>query len=296
MPEFNYLVGGYNIRLPEGHALPDYQTRYKRYDFTLGELARIVSEKYPGFPRIDIGANIGDSWALMNKHVVTETLLIEGDPAYTNLLKFNVDRLGHPAQICKVFCGTESGNISEESIRRTGSGTSSIKKTRPLAVDLTIPVLTFHEILNLYPNFKLSRLIKLDTDGYDFGIIKTNASLFSQMQAVVYYECAPFEQENGLKDSIESFQELIKFFKYFVIYDNFGHFMCSLEGDNLFEKYLELMVFLVSNRVDGAAVYYLDIAAFTPNNKDLFTILRDFEISRFFKRTGQVLISQTFGS
>src|SRR3989344_4719744 len=249
MPEFNYLVGGYNIRLPEGHALPDYQTRYKRYDFTLGELARIVSEKYPGFPRIDIGANIGDSWALMNKHVVTETLLIEGDPAYTNLLKFNVDRLGHPAQI-----------------------------------------------RNLCPNFKLSRLIKLDTDGYDFGIIKTNASLFSQMQAVVYYECAPFEQENGLKDSIESFQELIKFFKYFVIYDNFGHFMCSLEGDNLFEKYLELMVFLVSNRVDGAAVYYLDIAAFTPNNKDLFTILRDFEISRFFKRTGQVLISQTFGS
>jgi FkbM family methyltransferase len=286
MPEFDYLVGGHKIRFPEGHALPDYQKMYKRYDFTLGELARIVSEKYPGSPRIDIGANIGDSWALMNKHVVTETLLIEGDPAYTNLLKFNVDRLGHPAQICEAFCGAENGSVSEESIRRTGAGTSSIKETPALAGNSTIPVLTFREILNLHPSFKLSRLIKLDTDGYDFGIIEANASLFSQMQATVYYECAPFEQENGLKDSIKSFQELIKFFKFFVVYDNFGHFMCSLEGGNLFEKYLELMVFLVSNRVDGTAVYYLDIAAFTPSNEDLFAILRDLEISRFFKRTG----------
>jgi len=285
MPEFDYLVGGHKIRLPEGHALPDYQKRYKRYDFTLGELARIVSEKHPGSPRIDIGANIGDSWALMNRHVIAETLLIEGDPAYTKLLKFNVDRLGHPAQICEVFCGIESGVVSEESIKRTGAGTSSINKTPALAGGETVPVLTLRDILDRHPDFKLSKLIKLDTDGYDFGIIEANAALFSQMQATVYYECAPFEQENGLKDSIKSFQELIKFFKFFAIYDNFGHFMCSLEGDNLFEKYLVLMVFLVSNRVDGAAVYYFDIAAFTPGNKDLFAILKDFEISRFFTRT-----------
>jgi FkbM family methyltransferase len=285
MPEFDYLVGGHKIRLPEGHALPDYQKRYKRYDFTLGELARIVSEKHPGSPRIDIGANIGDSWALMNRHVIAETLLIEGDPAYTKLLKFNVDRLGHPAQICEVFCGTESGVVSEESIKRTGAGTSSINKTTALADDSTVPVLTLREILDLHPDFRLSKLIKLDTDGYDFDIIEANAALFSEMQATIYYECAPFVQENGLKASIKSFQELIKFFKFFVIYDNFGHFLCSLEGDNLFDRYLELMVFLASNRADGAAIYYFDIAAFTPDNKDLFAILKDFETSRFFTRT-----------
>ncbi|BAV33883.1 methyltransferase FkbM family [Sulfuricaulis limicola] len=284
MPEFDYLVGGHKIRLPEGHALPDYQSRYRRYDYTLGELAGIVSEKYPGSPRIDVGANIGDSWALMNKHVITETLLIEGDPAYTNLLKFNVNRLGHPAQVCEAFCGTTSGTVSEQSIRRTGAGTSSINNAAAPAGDATIPILTFHEILDRHPVFKSSRLIKLDTDGYDFGILEAYASLFSQMQATVYYECAPFEQERGLDESLKSFQELVKFFKYYVVYDNFGHFMCSMEGDNLLEKYLELMVFLVSNRVDGAAVYYFDIAAFTPDNKDLFLKLKDLEISRFFRR------------
>lgn len=279
------MIGAHKIRLPEGHALPDYQTRYRRYDFALGELARIVSEKYPGSPRIDIGANVGDSWALMNKHAITETLLIEGDPAYMNLLKFNVNRLGHPAQICEVFCGPNRGIVSEESIRRTGAGTSSINNIpAPPASNATIPILTFHEILDLYPNFKLSKLIKLDTDGYDFGIVEAYALLFSQMQATVYYECAPFEQETGVKDSLNSFQKLINYFKFFVIYDNFGHFMCSLEGDNLFEKYLELMVFLVSNRVDGAAVYYFDIAAFTPENKDLFAKLKDIEMSRFLRR------------
>lgn len=167
MPEFDYWVGGHKIRLPEGHALPTYQKKYKRYDFTLGELARIVSEKYPGTPRIDIGANIGNSWAaVMNRHVIAETLLIEGDPAYTKLLRFNVDRLGHPAQICEVFCGIESGVVSEESTQRTGAETSSINKTPVIAGDSTVPDLTFH----LHPVFKLSKPIKLDTAGYYFGI------------------------------------------------------------------------------------------------------------------------------
>lgn len=288
MPDFDYPVGGHVIRLPEGHALPEYQSHWKRYDFILGELARVVSEKYPGSPRIDIGANVGDSWALMNKYVVSETLLIEGDTTYANLLGFNLARLGHPAQISKVFCGPESGGVPDAHIRRTAAGTSSIQKDTPIAAQggagANVPVLTFREIIDQYPRFRDSKLIKLDTDGYDFGIIEANAALFSEMQATLFYECAPFEAAHGMRDSISSFSEITKFFRHFIVYDNFGHFMCSLDGPDLFERYLELMVFLASNRVDGTAVYYFDIAAFTPENRDLYSILREFDTSRFFGR------------
>lgn len=292
MPDFDYMVGEHSIRLPDGHALPKYQQAFKRYDFVLGELARMVSKKYPGSTRIDIGANVGDSWALMNKHVIADTLLIEGDPSYKKHLDINLQRLGHPAQVCDAFCGVERENITEADIRRTEAGTTSIQKTsghsggqQEKSADMhetEIPILTFQEIINQFQRYKDSKLIKIDTDGYDFGILKANAHLFLQMNTTIYYECAPFEMADGMKDSIESFSELSKFFSHFIIYDNYGHFICSIYGEHALEKYVELMVFLASNRTDGAAVYYFDIAAFTPQNRDVFSHLKDFEISRFF--------------
>ena len=299
MRTYDYLIGGHSIRLPEGHDLPETQEFHRRYDFILGELARLVSEKYPGSTRIDIGANVGDSWALMNKHVVSDTLLVEGDPTYTELLEFNMGRLGHPAQICKVFCGVSEKKILETDIVR-GGGTSSIwnapkgNNTESEFLGDTkpeVPMLTFQQLLDLNPKFKESKLIKLDTDGYDFSILKANASLLSKMQATLFYECAPYAvDENimvGVSASIESFLEINKFFKSFIIYDNYGHFMCSFEGDESIKKYLELMVFNISSHMDDKhpIIYYYDIVAFTTENYDLYTRLKDYEISRFFPKS-----------
>jgi FkbM family methyltransferase len=258
----------------------------------------MVSDKYPGSTRIDIGANVGDSWALMNKHTIADTLLVEGDPAYTELLEFNVGRLGHPNQLCKVFCGVNAGNIRESSLVRA-VGTSSIRNAADRKVVGTglsggasteIPMLTLKQILASNPGFKESKLLKLDTDGYDFPLLKENAPFLSRMQATLFYECAPYIVENGLeagiKDSIESFSEVSKVYKFFIIYDNFGHFMGSIEGDGSIDKYVELMAFNVSCFVDSnrPPIVYFDIAAFTPENSDLYRRLKNSEISRFFRK------------
>jgi hypothetical protein len=72
-----YQIGNHKILLPLDHLLDKYQANWKRYDTVLGDVARIVFQKYPESTAIDIGANVGDTAALINKYIHVPVLCIE---------------------------------------------------------------------------------------------------------------------------------------------------------------------------------------------------------------------------
>ncbi|WP_457831801.1 hypothetical protein, partial [Staphylococcus aureus] len=83
------------------------------------------------------------------------------------------------------------------------------------------------------------RLIKIDTDGFDFQIIMSSAALLKAIQPVVFYEYAPFERPNGVADGIGSFQTLLQAgYEHFIFYDNFGHYLIHL-GTNQAEQFID---------------------------------------------------------
>jgi FkbM family methyltransferase len=274
-----YTVGRTKLVLPVDHALDHYQTHWKRYDRALGEIARIVHGKYPDFCAVDIGANVGDSAALISTHHDVPTLCIEGTEAFLPFLRENARRIHGRVAIEVAFVGDEAvaGSFALQD-NQVGSAKLVADPGRAGG----IRVKRLETLLAESAGFERPRLIKIDTDGFDFQIITSSAALLSDIKPVVFYEYAPFEQPNGVVDGIRSFQALVQAgYRHFIVYDNFGNFLIHLNAEN-FAQFVDLNGYLCSNRVNGIAVPYYDLCAFTAEDFDLFDALRSAELAPFF--------------
>jgi len=64
-------------------------------------------------------------------------------------------------------------------------------------------------------------------------------------------------------------------YKKFIIYDNFGNYLISI---NTLEQFRELNAYLRSNKKNGIVVYYFDICAFNKEDIDLYEEIKDDEL------------------
>ena len=88
MPDEKILkIGRFELVLPTDHMLETYKRKFKLYDWILGEVARLVTAKYPDATAIDIGANVGDSAAVLSRHGDMPILCIEGHPTFITFLR-----------------------------------------------------------------------------------------------------------------------------------------------------------------------------------------------------------------
>src|SRR4051812_39979812 len=88
-------IGGRRVRLPNNSHALEYKRRFRLYDTALGSIANIANAKYPDLHAIDIGANVGDTAALIRKFADIPVLCIEGDPGLLSILNENAGRLGN---------------------------------------------------------------------------------------------------------------------------------------------------------------------------------------------------------
>lgn len=282
-----YSIGSHQILLPANHALPSFQAQWKRYDVALGEVARIIGQKYPDATIIDIGANIGDSAALLCKYRNFPLLCVEGNRAFGTLLTENILRIGGDIEIEHSFIGPDGVAVAPDQILDNAKGSSRVLDA-PSGVTKasgdTECMISLHRLLEKHPRFSNPRLIKIDTDGYDFFIIRTSYDVLSRIKPVVFYECAPFERAGGPAESIEAFQTLIKAgYRHFIIYDNFGNYLIHLDDKDT-EKFFDLIIHLISNGMNGPSIYYYDICAFHEVDSDIFRDVRSAEIAPFIKK------------
>ena len=274
-----YTIGRTKVVLPPDHALDRYQAKWQRYDRALGEIARLVWQKYPSSAAVDIGANVGDSAALINSYYDMPTLCIEGGAEYLPFLRENARRIGAHIAIETAFVG-DSTAANVYALQSTEAGTAKLVANTDQKGDITVKRLD--ALLAAVPGFSRPRLIKIDTDGFDFQIIMSSAALLADLKPVLYYEYAPFEQPNGVADGLSSFQSLLESgYRHFIVYDNFGHYLMHLGAEHV-AQFIDLNAFLCSNRRNGVAVPYFDICAMVPEDRDLFVALRAFELAPFF--------------
>lgn len=266
-----YQIGSFRILLPKDHALPTYQFYGKRYDKALGEIAQSVQRKYPDLTAIDIGANIGDSLALLRTYVELPVLCVEGSGAFLDLLRRNADIVGGTVDIFPGFVGGESHRASIELTSQ--SGTARIRNENGAQAQ-TIEMLTLQDLFARFPRYRRTKLIKIDTDGYDFRIIASSETLLAELKPVLFFECDPFSHDNQYGEAIEAYRALLRAgYTQFIVFDNFGHPMRTLSAPDL-EGFDDLMDYLLSNQLFGEAVSYLDICAFAAEDADLFARVR----------------------
>lgn len=271
-----HTVGRHRIILPPGHRLDAFQRRWKKYDSALGEIARLVLRKYPKASAIDVGANIGDSAAMICKYSDLPVLCIEGNQFFLPVLRHNVARIGRHVEIEESFVGDDQTQIAEAKID-TRNGTASITQAVD-ASEIGLRTLTkrLSSILEQRPAFSRAKLLKIDTDGFDFSIISNASDFIASARPVVFFEYylndLPDEEDRSLA-AIDSLFALG--YHRHLVYDNFGNFMVSVSSR---DRFVELNSFLRSNIRNGVAIYYLDICSFHDSDADLYAELRDLEI------------------
>ncbi len=219
---------------------------------------------------------MGDTAALIRNHTDVPILCIEGSTAFTPYLEHNASIIGE-IQIEDCFVGEQDELLSIERVNHH-SGTASIVKSRNS--ENKIAMKSLRTIVESYPRFQNAKLLKTDTDGFDFSILRSSSSLISSMLPVLHFEYDLTFQKNAPIDAIDTLKTLCEIgYEKFLVYDNFGNYLISLSKPD-HEKFRDLNAYLVSNRrISGTtAVYYFDICAFSTVDIDLFENVRQLEL------------------
>ncbi len=282
-----YRVGKYNILLPLDHKLDAYQAKWKRYDLALGYIAQSVFLKYPNSSAIDIGANVGDTAALIRKHVNVPVLCVEGNPQFIEYLRHNTSKIDNiTIDVC--FIGEDGKSVRAENIV-SHSGTASIANSSDIdnnSIDDEIQMKSLKTLISDNLGFSDSKLLKIDTDGYDFLIINESIQTISEFLPVIYFEYDITFQNDGADQGFNTVRRLFDIgYESLIIYDNFGNYLTSIssqQADQRINQFLDVHTYLISNRQISVspAIFYFDICAFPARDKDIFERIRKMEINQ----------------
>ena len=119
--------------------------------------------------------------------------------------------------IVKQFLGdrnvTINANISVE------QGTMAYIKEDPSCFD-SISIQTLDDLLKDYPKFRHSKILKIDTDGFDLKILRGADNFLSEAKPVLFFEYSPFLLSQQQEDGLSIFPYLqSKGYKNLLIYD-----------------------------------------------------------------------------
>lgn len=268
-----YNLDGLEIQIPLSHELPFIRKTYPYYSTNVGRIACALRIKYPELTLIDIGANIGDTVAILRQHDHYPILCIDGDKYFFSILKNNAKNWTD-VEIVNSFVGDAPSSFSGR-IEIKG-GTGHLVEDHSSGEQVEIRRLS--DILNEHPRFAHSKMIKIDTDGFDCRILKGELSLLSVIKPVLFFEYDPYFFGKIGDDGFQIFQALRDIgYKTAMIFENTGEYLISVELYNnlLLEDIHQFYTGWKSSR-------YCDICIYHEDDSDVFTQTRLNEIT-FFK-------------
>jgi len=270
-PLVQYNIGGFDLLIPFSHALPIFFKKHPLYSLNLSRIAKYVHQKYHNLCLIDIGANIGDSVAILRKEAKFPILCIEGDDIFFSILEKNA-ALFSDVYTVKSFVGKTNQKIEGSSVKDSGG---SAYLTRDTGSENTIEIKNLPNILDSYPSFLESKMLKIDTDGFDCEIIRGSSDFLLKAKPIVFFEYSPFLLSQQGDDGLSIFSYL-KNHDYFdlLIYDNLGYLLLSTTTDNL-GLLEDVHLYFLSKKLER----YCDICAFHKEDTELFNFIKHEEIN-----------------
>ena len=275
-PLIKYNIAGFPLWVPISHHLPFILKNHPQYSSNIARIAKYVKQKYKDLKFIDIGANIGDSIAIVRKEAEFPILCIEGDEQFLSILKKNADSF-LDVYIARAYLG--ESNKSFKGFNFKDGGTAHLKEKESFVGESVIEVKKLSDVLKDYPSFLDSKMIKIDTDGFDCKILRGASDVLTVAKPVIFFEYDPFFLSQQGDDGISIFKYFMHYgYNNLLIYDNFGDLMLSTSVDN--ERLLHEIHLYFSGRWGHR---YCDICVFHQEDNNLFEVIREQEI-QFFKQ------------
>lgn len=262
---------GFSLDLPEEHWLSQIRQELPDYSENIGRLAGAVERKYPGRGLIDIGANVGDTAAIVRGHSHLPVLCIEGSEFYFEILKENVRRLNSDIELeCALVDSASlerSGHLSLEFGTATFHASAGNGASRRFA--------RLDDILARHPRFLTSKILKIDTDGMDGRILEGAFEWIRAVRPVLFWEHDVGRDAGANGPGLGIFSRLVEAgYRSGLIFDNTGEFIqtISLEATQQLAE--------VSEYLPGGEQFYgyIDVCAFHDEDSDLCALVREIEI------------------
>ncbi len=263
-------VGDYQLLANSEHILEDYLGLYKYYSGNLPRIAKLMERKYSTYSIIDIGANIGDTIALLRSANVQQFIYaLDGDPAYFGLLQTNLS-LFQKVKAYLHLLGDESK--SEFLTIETNDGTGKV-----IASNKTTSIIRLDDFIDSN-KIEDAKLIKIDTDGFDLKIIKGGLNYFLKAKPVLFFEYDAVFIEEQKDDGIDVFRQLQSIgYEQVLFYDNYGKLLVSTSVENT--KLIKHLYDYMRKR-EGAFEYY-DVCVFHSEDEELANTILTEEIKFF---------------
>ncbi|MEH2455809.1 FkbM family methyltransferase [Nostoc sp.] len=265
-------IGGFIFTLPFSHKLPFILKDNPYYSSNLARIAKHVKEKYADLKLIDVGANIGDSVAILRKEEFFPILCIEGDDQFYSILEINASSFTE-LYIAKEFLGQETKQMYFVSTKLGGTGNLQEDQSSTQIVEIK----KLSDLIKQYSVFENAKMLKIDTDGFDCKIIRGALSFLNQAKPVIFFEYDPFFLNKQEDDGFSIFATLGNIgYKKILIYDNFGRLLITSNIDNL-DLMKEIHLYFLGRK----SYLYCDICVFHSEDSDLFEVTRESEIKFF---------------
>ena len=262
---------GFTLDLPDDHALPQIRRQLPDYSENVGRLAAVLERKYPGRGFIDIGANIGDTAAIVRAYSRLPILCIEGSEIYYEILKENIRRLNSDVELeCALV---DSATIERPGYLSVESGTATFRANGNNGT--TSRFARLDSILARHPRFQTSKILKIDTDGMDGRILEGALEWIAGARPVLFWEHDIGRDVAAGGPGLSIFDRLLELgYQTALVFDNTGEFIekVSLEAR---QQLADLSDYLPG----GDQFYgYCDVCAFHEEDQDLCVCLREIEL------------------
>ncbi len=270
-PLVDLAIGTQTIKAPLSHQLRVNVKVNPDYNFNLPRIVKYLTTQLTDVKVIDIGANIGDTVAFIKNYTDVPILCIDGEKKYIEILKSNVAKYKN-VSVCHSLVGeTTTENKVELKMER---GTAYVAES-----NVTTQIRSLENILESYPDFKSSKLLKVDTDGFDTWILRGSGNYLNKIRPVLFFEFDPFLITGNNDDPFKFISYLKQTgYEHLMFYMNNGDFLlsCNINQSEITDQ----LIHYFSGR--NIAVF-ADICAFSSQDKYLFDLCVKEEILHFKK-------------
>ena len=271
-------IGKFYLNMREEHILPTLLKYQPYYSTNLPRLAVELFKKYPDLKMIDVGANIGDTVALTRSQCSFPITCIEGDNDFFSLLKTNTKQF-KDVQIFNQLLGDKNENVITKF--KKNIETARIHNNQSAVSDGTmLSVITLDHFLEAHTDIRQSKLLKIDTDGYDMKILRGGLEYIKKIKPVIFAEYDTiFFAEHGETGTTTLMALENLGYDDIIYYDNFGKLIISSSLSN------HLLIKQMDDYIDmeqRTPFPYYDIALFHRDDKDIAKQFIENEMSFFY--------------
>lgn len=254
---------GRSLRIPTEHPLPLILRQHPQYNRPLALAVKALAASSPDNPTlavIDVGANIGETIAVIEQlnPGLCSYLCVEADQDIAEICRFNHEG-NNRVQTEQCFIGEDEGSLVRlEDDGRANPSTKLVTETdteeasrysRLVRLDtLARPFAEAHGGLNL---------IKVDTEGYDFSVLRSGSELLSRYKPALFFEWYPALLMDLNEEVWDGFDFLERSgYDHFVFFSSQGDYYCKLSKPDHF-----LLRSLAGTANQNKTLLYFDVFA-----------------------------------